>query len=53
VEVLAHELGMLEIKRARVRLLLGDTNLGQIINQNFRFDLKLSRQFVNSDLICV
>jgi hypothetical protein len=51
--MLAGQLGMFDIDRARVRLFFGDADLGQIIDQHLGFDLELSRQFINPDLICV
>lgn len=51
--MLAHELGVLEVERARVRFLLGDSDPGQVLDQNFCFDFKFSRQLVDSDLIRV
>ena len=53
LEMLAHQLGMVQVERARVRFLLGDSDLGQVIDQNFRFDLKFPRKLVNSYLIRV
>jgi len=51
VEVLAHEFGMLDIERARVRLLLGDANLRQVLDQDFGLDLEFPGQLINSDLV--
>jgi hypothetical protein len=51
--MLARELSMLDIDRTRVRLFLHDADLGQVIDQHLGLDLKFSRQFVDSDLICV
>jgi hypothetical protein len=51
--MLPHKLGVINIDRARVRLLFGDTDFGKVINQYLRFDFQLSRQLVNSDLIRV
>jgi hypothetical protein len=42
---------MFEVERARVRLLFRDADFRQEIDQDFRFDLKLARQLVNSNLI--
>ncbi|HEV2445018.1 MAG TPA: hypothetical protein VGS58_03820 [Candidatus Sulfopaludibacter sp.] len=42
---------MLEIERAGVRLLLRDANLREELDQHLGFDLKFSRQFVDTDLI--
>src|SRR6516162_1531756 len=52
-EMLAHEFSVIEIKRARVRLLLGNADLRKIFDENFRFDLELSRQFIDPNLIRV
>jgi len=51
--MLARKFRMLDVDRARVRLLLSDADLGQVVDQNFRFDLEFPREFVNSDLIGV
>jgi len=48
-----NEFGVLDVERARVRLLFADADLRQKVDQDFGFDLKLSRQFVDSDLIRV
>ena len=52
-EMLAGQLGVFDIDRARVCLFLRDADLGQIVDQHLDLDFKFSRQFVNSDLICV
>lgn len=52
-EMLPHQLGMVQIERARVCLLVVDTNLRQIIDQDFGLDLKFSGQLVNADLIWI
>ena len=52
-EMFPNEFGVLDVERARVRLLLGNSNFGQEVDQDFGLDLKLSRQFVDSDLIRV
>jgi hypothetical protein len=49
----AHEFGVIEIERARVRFLLGYADFRQVVDQDFRLDLKLPGQLVNSDLIWV
>jgi hypothetical protein len=51
--MLARQLGVLHVDRARVRLLLCDADLGQVVDQHLRFDLKFPREFVDSDLIGV
>jgi len=38
---------------ARVRLLFGDAVSCQEVDDRFRLDLQLARQFINPDLICV
>jgi hypothetical protein len=50
--MLAHQLGMLNVDGAGVRLFFGDADLGKIVNQHLGFDFKFTGQFVNSDLIC-
>ena len=50
-EMLAHKFSVRVVDGTRVRLLLGDADLRQVLDQNFCFDLQLSRQFVDSDLI--
>jgi hypothetical protein len=42
---------MLDIKRAGMRLLLRDANLGEKIDQHLGLDFKLSRQFVDTNLV--
>jgi len=51
--VLAHEHGVLDVDRARVRLLFFDADLGQVVDQDLRLDLEFPREFVDSDLISV
>ena len=53
VEMLASEFRVIEIERTRVRLLFGDADLGEEVDQDFRLDLQLAREFVNSNLIRV
>jgi hypothetical protein len=43
--------GVIQIERAGVRLLLGDADLGQIVDQDLGLDLELSSQFVDSNLV--
>jgi hypothetical protein len=50
-EMLAHKFGVRVVDGTRVRLLFGDADFRQVLDQNFCFDLQLSRQFVDSDLI--
>jgi hypothetical protein len=49
--MLPDQLGMLVINRAGMRLLLGDTDLGKVLDQDFGFDLEFPRQLVDPDLI--
>jgi hypothetical protein len=49
--MLPHQLGMLQIERARVRLLIVDADFRQVVDQDFRLDLELPGQFVDADLI--
>jgi hypothetical protein len=51
--MLADKLGVIYIDGARVGLFLGDADLGQIVDEDLGLDFELSRQFVNSNLICV
>lgn len=51
--MLARELRVFDVERARVRLFLRDADFGQEVDQDFGLDLKLSRQFVDSDLVDV
>src|ERR1700679_678313 len=49
--MLPHKLGMRIIDRARMRLLLGDANFRQVLDQNLCFDLEFPGQLIYSDLI--
>ena len=49
--MLAHELGMSHINRARMRLLLCDADLRQKLDQDLGLDLEFSCQFIDADLI--
>jgi hypothetical protein len=49
--MLAHQYRVIHIDRARVRLLLVDANLRQIVDQHLGLDFEFAGQFVNSDLI--
>jgi len=51
LEVLAHQFRVLDVERTRVRLLLGDANFRQVLDQGFRLDLQLPGQLINPDLI--
>jgi len=51
--MLAHKFGVRQIERARVRLLLGDADLGKVVDQDLGLDLQFSGQLVNSNLIGV
>jgi hypothetical protein len=42
-----------QLNGAGMRLFLGDAGLGQIINDGFRFDLEVTRQLIDPDLIRV
>ena len=50
-KMLSGQLGMIEIERARMGLFLRHANLGEKIDQHLGFNLKFSRQFVDTDLI--
>jgi hypothetical protein len=49
VEALAHLIGNIFIEGARMRLLVRDADLGQIVGDNLRFDFELARQLVNAN----
>jgi hypothetical protein len=49
----ARKLGMFHIDGTRVRLFFRDADLGKVIDQHLGLDLKFSRQFIDSNLICV
>jgi hypothetical protein len=51
--MLASEFGMIQVERARVRLLFGDADLGQIVDQDLGLDLQLARQLIDTNLIGV
>lgn len=53
VEMLANRFGVIEIERARMRLLLRDANLGKILDERFGLDFELTRELVDSNLIHV
>jgi len=48
-----NEFGVLDVERTRVRLLFTDADLRQKVDQDFGLDFKLSRQFIDSDLVRV
>jgi hypothetical protein len=50
-EMLAHELGMLQIDRTRVRLFFRDADFRQELDQNLRLDLQFACQLIDPDLI--
>jgi hypothetical protein len=49
--VLAHQFGVLQVDRARVRLFFRDAGFREIVNQDLCLDLQFSRQLINPDLI--
>lgn len=49
--MLSGQLSVLEVERTRVRLLLGDADLREKLDQHLGFDFEFSRQFVDTDLI--
>jgi hypothetical protein len=51
--MLPHQFGMIQVERARVRLLVRDADLRQVIDQDLGLDLEFSRQLVNADLIWI
>jgi hypothetical protein len=50
-EMFSDTLGVHEIDRAGVRLLLGDASFWEVLDQDFRLDLEFSSQFIDTDLI--
>lgn len=52
-EMLPHKFSVIQVKRARVGLLVRDADLRQIINQDFGLDLEFSGQLVDADLIWI
>lgn len=53
LEVLPHKLGVIQVERTRVCLLVRDANLRQIVDQHLGFDLEFSGQLVDADLIWI
>jgi len=51
MEMLPDLFGVLDIKRTRMRLLVVDADLGQVVDQHLGLDLEFSRQFVDANLI--
>jgi len=51
--MLPHKFRVVQVERARVRLLVRDADLWQVINQDFGLDLEFSGQLVNADLIWI
>ena len=49
--MLAHQLGVLQVNRARVRLLFRDADFRQELDQDLGLDLQFARQFIDTDLI--
>jgi hypothetical protein len=53
LEMLAHKFGMVQVERARVRLLVLNAYLRQVIDQDLGLDLEFSGQLVDADLIWI
>jgi hypothetical protein len=51
VEMLSRQFGVLEIERTRVRLLLGDADFRQKVDEHLGLDLKFTGQLIYSNLI--
>lgn len=49
--MLARQFRVLDVERARVRLLLRDADFGQVLDQDLGLDLELSGQLINPDLV--
>jgi len=50
LQLAAHLFGNVNVNRARVRLLFGDAEAGQKVENGLRFDLEFAGQFVDPDL---
>lgn len=48
--MLPHAVGLIVLNRARMRLLFGDADLRQVVDQDFCLDLEFPREFVDADL---
>jgi hypothetical protein len=49
-QILAHPLGFIDFDGTRVRLLLGDSDLGEDVKDLFTLDFQFPRQIVDSNL---
>jgi hypothetical protein len=49
--MLPHQFGVLDVERTRVRLLLGDADLRQVVDQHLGLDLEFPCQLVDANLI--
>jgi hypothetical protein len=52
-EMLPDELSVVQVERARVRLLVRDADLWQVIDQDLGLDLEFSGQLIDADLIWI
>jgi len=53
LEMLPHKFRVVQVERARVRLLVRDADLWQVIKQDFGLDFEFSGQLVDADLIWI
>jgi hypothetical protein len=53
LEMLPHKFGVVQVERARVRLLFRDADLRQVIDQDLGLDLEFSGQLVDADLVWI
>jgi hypothetical protein len=51
--MLPHKFGVVQVERARVRLLFRDADLRQVIDQDLGLDLEFSGQLVDADLVWI
>jgi hypothetical protein len=51
VEVFPRQFGVLDIERARVRFLILDADLRQVVDQHLGLDLEFPRQLIDANLI--
>jgi hypothetical protein len=53
LEMLPHKFGVVQVERARVRLLVLDADLRQVIDQHLGLYLEFSGQFIDADLVWI
>ena len=53
LKMLANDFGMIQVERARMRLLFRDADLRQIVDQDLGLNLQLAGQLIDPNLIGV